>query len=200
MFYKFVRLLCRIALVLLRRWEVKGVENLPSGGGAVLVANHVSYWDPVVVGCAFNRRVYFMAKSELFEIPLLGPLISTLGAFPVRRDKSDRNAIRIAVKLLEEGKVVGIFPEGGRNRTGELMRPQPGAAMLAFKAGVPLLPVALKGTRGVLNKVTVTVGKPVFNRQGQKTRKADLETASQQVMVQLADLLDQKNNHRLFKK
>jgi len=143
MFYKFARLLCRIILVLLRRWEVKGAENLPSGGGAVLVANHVSYWDPVVVGCAFNRRVYFMAKSELFEIPLLGPLISVLGAFPVRRDKSDRNAIRIAVKLLEEGNVVGIFPEGGRSRTGELMKPQPGAAMLAFKAGVPVLPVAL---------------------------------------------------------
>jgi 1-acyl-sn-glycerol-3-phosphate acyltransferase len=190
MFYKFARLLCRIILVLLRRWEVKGAENLPSGGGAVLVANHVSYWDPVVVGCAFNRKVYFMAKSELFEIPLLGPLIRALGAFPVRRDKSDRNAIRIAVKLLAEGKVIGIFPEGGRSHTGELMKLQPGAAMLAFKAGVPILPVALKGTRGVLSKVTVMVGKPVSNQQVKRAKKTVLEAASQQVMVQLADLLD----------
>lgn len=189
MFYKFARLLCRIVLVLLRRWEVKGAENLPASGGVVLAANHASYWDPVVVGCAFNRQVYFMAKSELFKIPLLGSLIRSLGAFPVRRDKSDRNAIRTAIKLLEKGNVVGIFPEGGRSHTGELMKPHLGAAMLAFKAGVPILPVALSGTKGVLGKVTVLVGRPVLIRQGAKAKKVELENTSDYVMTQIASLL-----------
>lgn len=189
MFYKFARLLCRIVLVLLRRWEVKGAENLPASGGVVLAANHASYWDPVVVGCAFNRQVYFMAKSELFKIPLLGPVIRSLGAFPVRRDKSDRNAIRTAIKLLEKGNVVGIFPEGGRSHTGELMKPNLGAAMLAFKAGVPILPVALSGTKGVLGKVTVLVGRPVLIRQGAKAKKVELENTSDYVMTQIAGLL-----------
>lgn len=189
MFYKFARLLCRIVLVLLRRWEVKGAENLPASGGVVLAANHASYWDPVVVGCAFNRQVYFMAKSELFKIPLLGPVIRSLGAFPVRRDKSDRNAIRTAIKLLEKGNVVGVFPEGGRSHTGELMKPHLGAAMLAFKAGVPILPVALSGTKGVLGKVTVLVGRPVLIRQGAKAKKVELENTSDYVMTQIASLL-----------
>lgn len=189
MFYKFARLICRIILAVLRRWEVRGAENLPAAGGIVLVANHVSYWDPVVVGCAFNRQVHFMAKSELFKIPLLGPVIRALGAFPVRRDKSDRNAIRTAVRLLEEGKVVGVFPEGTRSRTGELMKPHLGAAMLASKAGVPMLPVAVSGTRGILGKVKVRVGRPVFTAAGTKAGKAGLENASDRVMAQIAALL-----------
>ena len=189
LFYKFTRLLCRMILVLLRRWEVQGVENLSNAGGLVLVSNHTSYWDPVVVGCAFNRQVHFMAKSELFAIPLLGTAIRTLGAFPVRRDKSDRNAIRTAVKLLEEGRVVGVFPEGTRSRTGELQKPHLGAAMLALKAGVPMLPVAVNGTKGLFGKVTVLVGRPVLKQGAIKVTKADLENASDQVMKQIAGLL-----------
>ncbi len=197
LFYKFARLLCRMILVLLRRWEVQGVENLSNVGGLVLVSNHTSYWDPVVVGCAFNRQVHFMAKSELFAIPLLGPAIRALGAFPVRRDKSDRNAIRTAVKLLEEGSVVGVFPEGTRSRTGELQKPHLGAAMLALKAGVPMLPVAVSGTRGLFGKVTVLVGRPVLKQGVVKVTKADLEDASDQVMKQIAGLLEdvQRGNY-----
>ncbi|MCL6636130.1 MAG: 1-acyl-sn-glycerol-3-phosphate acyltransferase [Peptococcaceae bacterium] len=190
MFYRFARFVCRIVLTVLRRWEVRGAENLPASGGLVLVANHVSYWDPVVVGCAFNRPVHFMAKAELFNIPLLSPLIRALGAFPVRRDRSDRSAIRTAVKLLEEGHIVGVFPEGTRSRTGELMKPHLGAALLAAKAGVPMLPVALSGTRGVLGKVRVYVGSPVFIAGGAKAAKSGLETASDEVMARIAGLLE----------
>ncbi len=190
MFYKFARLLCRIILVILRRWEVRGTENLPNSGGLVLVANHISYWDPVVVGCAVNRQVCFMAKAELFHIPLLGPVIRALGAFPVQRAKSDRNAIRTAVKLLKEGNVVGVFPEGTRSHTGKLMKPHLGAAMLAFKAGVPMLPVALSGTRGVFGKVKIFIGRPIFSWRGARVGKADLENASDRVMAQIAMFLD----------
>ncbi|BAF59799.1 MAG: 1-acyl-sn-glycerol-3-phosphate acyltransferase [Pelotomaculum sp.] len=190
MFYRFSRLLCRIILALLRRWQVRGAENMPSSGGMVVVSNHISYWDPVVVGCAFDRQIYFMAKSELFDIPLLGPVIRALGAFPVRRDRSDRKAIRTAIRLLEEGNIIGIFPEGTRSYTGEILPPHMGAAMLAFKAGVPILPVAVSGTRGIFGKVRVKVGKPFYCQTGTKAGKTELEKASKEVMSRIAALLD----------
>lgn len=190
MLYKFARVICRIILVLMRRWEVRGNERMPDTGGVVLVANHMSYWDPVVVGCAFNRRVNFMAKWELFQIPLFGKAIRVMGAFPVRRDRSDRNAIRTAIKLLQEGEVVGVFPEGTRSHTGELLKPHLGAAMLASRAGVPLLPVAVSGTRGVFKKAKVFVGEPFYILSGAKASKSDLEAASDRVMEQIATLLE----------
>jgi len=188
MFYRLARFICRIILVL-RRWEVRGASNLPMEGGVVLVANHVSYWDPVVVGCAINRRIHFMAKSELFDIPVLSTIIRALGTFPVRRDKSDRAAIRTAIKLLEEGHVVGVFPEGTRSHSGELLKPHLGAAMLALKAGVPMLPVAVRGTKGFWGKIMVNIGKPQLYKAGIKTSRADLENISNNVMAQIAALL-----------
>lgn len=189
MLYNFARMICRLVLVIMRRWEVRGAGNMPATGGVVLVANHLSYWDPIVVGGAVNRQVHFMAKFELFKIPVLGPFISLMGSFPVRRDRPDRNAIRTAVKLLQEGKVVGVFPEGTRNSSGELMKPHLGAAMLANRAGVPILPVAVSGSRGVFGKVKVHVGEPFLCQGDTKASKADLEKASDQAMEQIASML-----------
>ncbi|MCL6635928.1 MAG: 1-acyl-sn-glycerol-3-phosphate acyltransferase [Peptococcaceae bacterium] len=190
MFYNLARVLCRLVLLLLRRWEVSGSGNMPSSGGVVVVANHVSYWDPVVVGCAFNRKIHYMAKAELFKITFLGPVITALGAFPVHRDRTDRAAIRTAVTHLQEGRVIGVFPEGTRSKTGELLKPHLGAAMLAQKAGTPILPVALKGTRGVFGKVTVWVGEPLhIGAGGGKTGRAELEEASERAMTVISSYL-----------
>ncbi|MDF9407372.1 1-acyl-sn-glycerol-3-phosphate acyltransferase [Pelotomaculum isophthalicicum JI] len=190
MVYILARFVCRIVLAVLRRWEIHGLSNLPAEGGLVLVSNHTSYWDPVIVGCAINRRINYMAKSELFDIPLLSTFIRAVGTFPVRRDQLDRTAIRTAMKLLEEGQIVGVFPEGTRSRTGELLKPHPGAAMLALKAGVPFLPVAIKGSRGFFGKVRVNIGKPVFYKTDAKTSRADMEKVSNSIMDQIAELLD----------
>lgn len=190
MVYIFARFICRIVLALLRRWEIRGLSNLPAKGGLVLVSNHTSYWDPVIVGCAINRRINYMAKSELFDIPLLSAFIRAVGTFPVRRDQLDRTAIRTAMKLLEEGQIVGVFPEGTRSRTGELLKPHLGAAMLALKADVPLLPVAIKGSRGVFSKVRINIGKPMFYKTDTKTSRTDMEKASNSVMDQIAELLN----------
>ena len=197
MVYRVLKYLARIILVVLRRWEVRGRENLPASGGIILVANHVSYWDPVVVICAFKRKVHFMAKSELFKIPVIGYVIRSSGAFAVRRDKSDRHAIRTAVKLLEEGQVVGVFPEGTRSHTGEILKPHLGAAMLAFKAGVPMLPIAVSGTKGVFGKIKVHVGSPVICHSAGKASKEDLEKASDTIMEQVAALIvENKSNEK----
>lgn len=189
MIYRLLKFLARIVLAVLRRWEVRGVDNLPAIGGMVLVANHVSYWDPVVVICAFQRKVHFMAKSELFRIPIVGYAVKVSGAFPVRRDRSDRSAIRTALRLLGEGKVVGVFPEGTRSRTGELLKPHAGAAMLALKAGVPMLPVAVSGTRGVFGKIRVLIGEPVQFQEGIRATRDAAEKASDKVMRQISSLL-----------
>lgn len=191
MFYRFAKLLCRMVLFILRRWEVRGADNFPHSGGLVVICNHTSYWDPIVVGCAINRVIHFMAKAELFTIPLLGIIIKFLHAFPVKRGGSDRNAIRTALQLLVNGKVVGIFPEGTRSKTGEILDPHLGAAMLALKAGVPILPVAVVGTRGFTDKVRVLIGKPIEfpEYKEKKAAKQDLQEVSNRVMEEVTRLM-----------
>lgn len=189
MIYRLLKFLARMILITVRRWDVQGRENLPDSGGAVLVANHVSYWDPVVVICAFRRKVHFMAKSQLFDIPVIGYVLRIAGSFPVRRDKSDREAIRTAIRLLEEGQVVGVFPEGTRSHSGELLKPHLGAAMLAAKAKVPMIPIALTGTRGFFGRVRMTIGVPIVFQESKKSSKADLEKASDMVMEQIAAMI-----------
>lgn len=192
MIYRLLKYLATMILTTVRRWDVRGRENLPHSGGVVLVANHVSYWDPVVVICAFSRKVHFMAKSELFKIPVIGYVLRIAGSFPVRRDRSDREAIRTAIRLLEEGQVVGVFPEGTRSHSGELLKPHLGAAMLAAKAKVPMIPIALIGTRGVIGRVRMLIGTPIVCPESKKTSKADLEKASDLVMDQIAALIDKQ--------
>jgi len=196
MFYSFVRAVLRLVLLLLRRWKIYGAENMPEDGPAVVVANHVSYWDPVVVGCALSRKVYFMAKGELFKIPVLGSLISWLDAFPVYRDRVDSVAIRTALTHLKAGRVVGLFPEGTRSHINKLLNPHIGAAMIASRTGAPIIPVALDGTRGIFGKVKVFIGKPVvstkFEGVEKKPSKEELHKLSKYVMGNIDNMLRKK--------
>lgn len=191
MFYRFARWLCRIILIVLRRWEVRGAENLPAEGPVIVTANHVSYWDPVVVGCALSRQVFFMAKAELFRFPVFASILRTLGAFPVHRHRLDRQALRRAQQELEKGHVLGVFPEGTRSNSDAFLKPHLGAALLAVKHGVPVLPVALHGTRGLYGKVRVRIGKPLrFAREGgEKPSKERLEAVAQEIMERIGALL-----------
>jgi 1-acyl-sn-glycerol-3-phosphate acyltransferase len=135
----------------LYRLRAEGVENLPTAGGYVLAANHTSNLDPWPLAMPLWPRRYlrFMAKSELYWWPL-GPVITTAGAFPVRRGESDAEALATAVDLARQGHVVAMFPHGTRQRKGLVKKHQPrahtGAARIALDAGVPLVPSAIKGT------------------------------------------------------
>jgi 1-acyl-sn-glycerol-3-phosphate acyltransferase len=191
MFYWFVWRLCRVVLCTLRRWEVEGAGNLPASGGLVLAANHVSYWDPVVAHCAVHREVHFMAKSGLFRIPVLKTLLVALGSFPVRQGVIDREAIRTALNHLSRGRVVGIFPEGTRSKSGKLLKPQYGAALITLKGGVPVLPVALIGTKGVFGKIRVRIGKPMYFSEyaGVRPTRDVLEEVSNRIMREISILL-----------
>lgn len=191
MFYIFARIVCRIFLTLVGRWKIEGKENMPPGGGVIVASNHVSYLDPVVVGCTFDRRVSYLAKEELFKIPVLAWIIRQLGAFPVKRGSGDRGAIRESLKLLNEGHAFGIFPEGTRSKTGELQEGKPGAAMLAVKAKVPVLPIGLKGTRKCRN-IRVRVGKPMYFPElwDEKVSKETLDEITAKIMAEIARLME----------
>ena len=127
-----------------------GEENIPATGGVILAPNHLSYADPPLVGCGMRRQVHFMAKEELFKVPILGAAISRVGSFPVRRGTADRAALNKAIELLEQGGVVCIFPEGTRSTDGMLQEPELGIGLVALKSRAPVVPVAVIGTDKVL--------------------------------------------------
>lgn len=144
------------------RIHPEGSENLPAQGPAIVCSNHRSNFDPVVLGAGLRRPLRFMAKIELFRVPLLRPLITALGAFPVNRGAHDREAISTAVRVLKEGGVLAMFPEGKRQKAeGELQRFQSGAARIALKTGAPVLPAAIvcKGKIRAFKRKTVRYGK-----------------------------------------
>jgi 1-acyl-sn-glycerol-3-phosphate acyltransferase len=126
-----IRAILRFVMRIAFRMQVEGKDNVPSQGGVILAANHLSMLDPIVVGCAIDRPVRFMAKRELFDNPLLRMLARSLGAFPVRRGKDDKDAFRRALEVLRNDEVLGIFPEGTRSLDGRLQRAYSGAAVLA---------------------------------------------------------------------
>ncbi|MEG3436074.1 lysophospholipid acyltransferase family protein [Pannus brasiliensis CCIBt3594] len=134
------------------RGRVYGVEKVPRVDPLIVVSNHASYFDPPMLSCAVGRPVAFMAKEELFQVPILKQAISLYGAYPVKRGSGDRGAIRAALNALEGGWAVGVFLEGTRTEDGLIHEPKLGAAMIAAKAGVPLLPVGLIGTEQIVRE------------------------------------------------
>lgn len=147
------------------RWEVFGRENIPADGPVVIACNHLSLLDPPVLGAAATRQVHFMAKSELFSPSWFGAIIRKLGAFPVRRGAMDRDAIKTGLTILKEKKVLAVFPEGTRSKTGELGRAGGGAFMMAVKMKAKIVPAYIYGTDLKRHpgwpKVRVIFGKPM---------------------------------------
>ncbi|MEL6490795.1 MAG: lysophospholipid acyltransferase family protein [Cyanobacteria bacterium J06634_6] len=149
------------------RGRIYGAKKVPMEGPLIVVANHASNFDPPLLSNCMRRPVSFMAKESLFQVPVLAPAIRAYGAYPVKRGSADRSAIREALKQLEQGWAVGIFLQGVRTPDGRVSSPKLGAALIAAKAQVPLLPVCLWGTEKILKKgsalpnpapVTVRIG------------------------------------------
>ncbi|MDE3194258.1 MAG: 1-acyl-sn-glycerol-3-phosphate acyltransferase [Chloroflexota bacterium] len=147
--------------------HVDGRENLPAAGGYLLVSNHISWLDPPMLEFALEEPIRFMAKEEVFAVPVIGFVLRAIGNFPVRRGESDRRALETALRALAAGQPVGFFPEGTRSKDGCLRRAKPGIAFLARRSGVPVVPVAVMGTRrarisvGRRSRVLVRVGRPI---------------------------------------
>jgi 1-acyl-sn-glycerol-3-phosphate acyltransferase len=125
---------------------VKGLEHVPRTGPVLVVCNHLHNSDPILLSVALPRPLHFMAKKELFSIPVIASIIRKVGAFPVDRGRADRSAIRRADAVLAEGIAVGMFPEGTRSPTRSLRRGHAGAGLLALRSGCPVLPAVITGS------------------------------------------------------
>ncbi len=147
------------------RLRVYGRDRVPRTGGLVVACNHFHWLDPAALGAACPRTLYYMAKIEAHRVPGLGQLIRAFGTFPVRRGESDRDAVRTMRQVVKEGKALGLFVEGTRQRSGVPGAVQPGAAMVALQEGVPIVPVAVHGSQtwkpGNFRPVSVAWGMPM---------------------------------------
>ncbi len=162
MFYKIGKVIVRFLLFFVFRIEVKGVENIPESGGAIMVMNHKSNWDVPIASVVSSRKLRFMAKSEMFKTKIGNWFFTSLGAFPVQRGKGDIGAIKAAITKLREEEMIAMFPEGRRMKEGQKSEPKPGAVMLSLKARVPLIPTHLEGNYKWMGKIKVTFGEPIY--------------------------------------
>lgn len=160
-FYRTLRVVGIALLHAVYRWRVFGQERVPKTGSVVLACNHIHNFDPILVGASTPRFIHFMAKEELFRNRLAGKFLRFLGAFPIRRGVGDRGAIKHALAVTEHGQCLTVFPEGHRSKTGDLGPGLPGVAMIARRAGCPVVPVAILGPYRLRGRLTVRFGQPI---------------------------------------
>jgi 1-acyl-sn-glycerol-3-phosphate acyltransferase len=175
----------RTVFTVIWRLRIVGRNNIPAAGPALFASNHVSFADPPLVGCCLSRMIHFMAKQELFEVPLLGWFIGQVNAFPIRRVERDVAAFKTAQRILQGGGAIILFPEGTRQKSGLLGTAKPGVGMLAALSGSPVVPVYVHNSNRLksLKRVAVCFGAPMSVGRG-----ADYYEFSKQVMQAIAGL------------
>jgi len=203
LYYRFLRAIVRFGFKLFTDWEVVGLENVPPDGPFISVSNHTHSLDPLLIMGSLPRRIYPLAADKWRRRPVIGQLVASVGAISIRRGEVDRRALRQAIEALEQGKVLGIAPEGTRSKTGAMQEGRAGAAYIACLTGVSLLPVGVVGVEKALGElwrlrrpcVKVVIG-PSFTlpplpgkASGRSQRLREYTT---QIMHRIAELLPEK--------
>ena len=197
-FYYVGRLIMRILLLLLSRWQVRGRENIPDQGPLLVVVNHLHLADIPLVGVSLGRRAIFMAKEELFRSRFSSYFANSFGAFPVHRGQPDRKALRQAERVLAEGLALIMFPEAKRSKNAQLQPAFPGSALIALRSGAPILPVGITGTEKIKGvgwllrrpQMTVNIGSPFhLPPVNGKLSKIELAELTNFIMGHIAELL-----------
>lgn len=191
MFYKFAKAIFFPIIYLLFWPKVEGIENIPQDGKVIIYSNHSSNFDPIVLGVLMPRKIHFMAKEELFKIPIFGAAIKGLGAFPIRRGRVDISAIKNSLKILKDGKVLGMFPEGTRSESGEIQDFARGIASIALRAESCVIPVAIIDGYRCFRPITVRAGQPIYYSEyhGKKTHGKELDEIAKDMENALRELV-----------
>ena len=200
--YRFLIALAHFLIFCVTRLTVKGGKFIPAGGPVLIVSNHLSIADPVLLGAKLRRKVMFMAKEELFRNKFASYFIRSFGAIPVYRGSSNRDALHKSSAILKDGGVLGMFPEGKRSRNGELLSGQLGAALIAYHNKIQILPVAITGSEKIRGKewlfhrpsVIINIGEPfTLPDLGHTLKKEQLVELTDIIMSRIAVLLPEKN-------
>ena len=200
--YWVIRIAVMLLQPLIARLRTEGLDNIPAEGPVIIAMNHVAWVDVLLAALRVRRQFYYMAKAELFKIPIIGFVITRSGAFPVRRGESDREALRAAERVLAEGHLLVIFPEGHRTRGGPLLPGQPGAALIALRNNAPIVAVAISGTQRVFKgfhygpwapPVTIRYSEPFYVQapDGKRGREA-VARATDTIMRRIAAMLPEQ--------
>ena len=195
--YWVIRSLAWLLAHLVCRYRVSGREHVPTKGALLIVANHLSWFDPLLLSLITTRRVWFFTKAEMFGWPIVGWLCKITGQIPVHRGEGDRVALERALSYLREGRAIVFFPEGTVERQEQMIAAHPGIAMLALRSGATLLPVAHTGTRRVLRsgrgwfpRVQIQIGHPYIPAlPSGMARKAGLQEITRELMQHIAEML-----------
>lgn len=192
--YQIIRLILLFIFKFFFRIKVNGRENLPDSGGIILMANHISAFDPPLLAAVLARPVRFMAKKELFENPVLRFILYLADAFPVDRGKTDISAVKKALSVLKNGEVLGIFPEGTRRPEGKLGIPKAGSVMLAVKSEAVIVPVGIKNIKKK-GRITINIGKPfrTSDFSNKKLSKAERKEAAKFIKSKIKAEIEKDN-------
>ena len=190
---KFLKGLFWLMTVIAYRIKVKGKENLPKEGAALVCPNHVHALDTVLVVVHANRKINVLAKEELFKNAFLRFLAKVFGVYPVKQNSADLGAIKTSLKLLKNEELLLIYPEGTRNGIERGKPLKNGPMTIAIKAGVPIVPVGIKGTFKAFSKITINIGKPMdFNEYKDKVNDKEVVTKlTQDLMKEIIRLRDE---------
>lgn len=198
--YTIGKIVCPPVFKLFYRYKVVNKDNIPSEGGYIIACNHISFSDPVLLGLGQKRRIFFMAKDELFRNRFFGALIRCLGAFPVKRGAGDGSAIKNGEDIILEGNVMGIFIEGARSRTGNFLRPRSGCALVAQQTKVPVVPACItslsSNPKKLFGKRIIHFGTPLTNEDLGLVAgdRRELKNASTIIMDKIKEMREQDIN------
>lgn len=182
--YNVVWYVFRAGFDLLFPCRVSGLENVPAEGGFVLCINHLSALDPLYVSAQLprKRRMYFLAKKELFGNRLFAKVVGALGGIPIDRGNADIAAMRTTLQMVKDGKGMGIFPQGTRSKDNSPTPMLPGASMIALRAGVPVVPCYIGGPYRLFRRIGLKFGAPIdFSDFGRRCDHDTLEAATARI-------------------
>ncbi|MGD8628796.1 MAG: lysophospholipid acyltransferase family protein [bacterium] len=203
--YRMARVFLNFLAWLLFGMVTRGGERVPAKGGVIIASNHISYFDPPVVGCGIPRELHFMAKEELFKNPVFAAIIRSYNAIPLKRSVGDMAALRKAVKLIRQGRAVLMFPEGTRSLSGKLLKAKAGVGMIGVMTSAPIVPVHVEGTNSLSKafwrkrRFMVSCAEPVIPsdyKDENADPKEQYQRVTDEVMKRIAGLAEENQEAR----